>query len=109
MTGRTMTIQTQTPGGQDQPIPVKDAVEAVQAALEVCKEPPGDLNWRDGDYKFGVMARAMLQGTLEYLLADITSDAFKYHSYIDPSWSEYAAVAPIVAWWRQSGAQGGGK
>lgn len=139
---RTMTIQTQTPGGQDQPIPVKDAVEAVQWHLEVrSKATPGP--WRvgeepdsvDADSDFPVcctyqphMALAKANavaiaaagsgyaGALEYLLGELRADLIYHERYpelrldvIEKGEPIYVAVAPIVAWWRQSGAHGGGK
>jgi len=111
----------------DQPIPVAEAVKAVQAAIEVCANAtPGP--WRigkepdsvDADADFPVCctyqphmalakanavaivaARAGYAATLEYLLHRLD-----FELYVPTGSPIYLAVAPIVAWWR---AQGGGK
>jgi len=92
---------------ENQPIPVAEAVKAVQAALALCP-PPNQTGWDAiGCSAFCGVARAGYAATLEYLLNDIK------HLYGEAAILEkgfdrkrYAAVAPIVAWWR---AQGGGK
>lgn len=71
----------------DQPIPVAEAIEAVKAALEVCN-------------------RAKVHaGTLEYLMGSL--DGLRPHDRIGVGSKLYAAVAPIVEWYRQTGVQGG--
>jgi len=92
----------------DQPIPVAEAIEAVQAAIAICP-PPNQIGWDAiGCSAFCAAARAGYAATLEYLLNDIK---YLYGEAAIPEKGfdrkRYAAVAPIVAWWRQSGAQGG--